>query len=768
MAVHRVLFIALASLASGQESLLHQAARFDSEHKCTEAEQAYQQALTHGSTSQALLNNLGNHYLLCGDPAKARTYFERLVKANPQHANGNLQLARIAVDQHQGTRALDYLSRVNDTQPQILLLRAEALHWADQPAAARAMLDRVQRESAADLRLTYLYGITCARMAAYDRAVAALNAVLAQHPNDFDVLFNLGRAAARAGKNERALRALEVAVKLQPRNVEALMELAAVNATLGDYTRSVYLLVQARQISPDRPEIALGLAHAAQSGEYYGDAALAYDSYLRLKPDDESARRDRALVCGFTQSRQAEGLKDLQEYVQRHPRDPLGHHALAQLTWRGHPEQAIESLQTALRLDPNLAAAHVNLAWLLNRLGRTAEAIPHFEKAVELNPRDARALDQLGAAYTSADRAADAERVLRKALTLSPENTDILMHLGRALMDTGHEEEGRAYLERFRKTTPARARGPWQEAGMIESASLSPAERTKREIERLRNDARTHQDDPELQMRFASLLLTDGRVDEAETEYRVLLASNAQSRIFQQAGVFLLRFERYGLAREFLERAAASNASANLDLATAVLYIDGPDKALTVLERTPENQRPGDWLLLKAKILDAAGQAANSEKVLEEGLRQSVSRPQIAREAALLLVRHGRNQAALEFLAKAETNDPELLLTRASILALIGQTDTASKLLNQIESSWPEWDRPYVVHGLLLEKTNRTEAKKRLGIAVALGSRDPAIRCGLARLNPGVRSDAACTCEAGLREMMLGSCTRTTELHGGQ
>jgi len=752
------LVFAVALPAGAQQSPLRQAAQLDAEQKCGEAERFYQQALAQGPPSQALLNNLGNHYLLCGDAEKARTYFERLLKLNPRHVNANLQLARVATDRHQGTRALEYLALVDDSQPATRMLRAEALHWAGKTAPARAMLDGVQKEAEADPRLEYLYGLTCARIGAYDRAVAAFNAVLVQHPDDFDVLFNLGRAAARAKLYDRALRALEVAAKLEPGNADALMELAGVNAALEDYARAIYVLAQAKQLAPQRPEISLAMAHAAQAGEYYGDAALAYDEYLRLKPDDDTARRDRALVCGFTETRQAEGLKELTGYIQKHPGDPLGYHDLAQLTWRDHPQQALDALTTAVRLDPRLAAAQVDLGWLLNRLGRTADAIPHFQRAIEINPRDARALDQLGAAYISLDRAADAAKVLRQAAAISPEDGEIQMHLGRALMESGHDEEARQILDKFQSTHPRRVRGPWRQPAMIESASLPAAERSKREIERLRKDAAVHPDDPELQLRLASLLLADGQIDAAEAEFRVLLTRNADSRTWQQAGSFLLGFERYPLARDFLERAAAGNPASNLDLAIAVFFLDGPAKALSILEQVPAQQRSGDYLLLKAKILDAAGQSGESEKVLEQGLQLSISRPQIAREAGLLLVRHDRKELALEFLTKTAGSDPDLLLTRAMVLALTERNNAAEQALNEIESQWPEWDRPYVVHGVLLEKAGRREAAQKLQTAIALGSQDPAARCALARLASGARSDPPCSCAGGLDDLLFSRC----------
>src|SRR5215831_9394978 len=321
MAQKRVAAICLAFLpfvwrAEAQESTLRQAARLDAEQKCAEAERLYQDALSQGTASVALLNNVGNHYVLCADAERARYYFERVLKLNPQHANANLQLARIATDGHQGVRALEYLARVTDSSTGTRMLRAEALHWAGQPNAALAALDTIAEEAGNDPRLEYLYALTCARIGAYSRAETAFNALLTARPDDFEILFKLGRAAARAKDYDRARRALEVATRLRPDDVDSLLELGQVTAVLGDYTRAIYVLAQARRLAPGRPEVLLALARAAQAGEFYGDAALAYDEYLRLKTGDDAVRRDRGLVYGFTDSRRVEGAMELARYIQ--------------------------------------------------------------------------------------------------------------------------------------------------------------------------------------------------------------------------------------------------------------------------------------------------------------------------------------------------------------------------------------------------------------------------------------------------------------------
>ena len=206
-------------------------------------------------------------------------------------------------------------------------------------------------------------------------------------------------------------------------------------------------------------------------------------------------------------------------------------------------------------------------------------------------------------------------------------------------------------------------------------------------------------------------------------------------------------------------RAATEIPAANLDLAIALLFLEGPPAALKTLEQVPEKERSGDYLLLKAEILDGAGQGAEAEKVLEQGCSFPISRPQIARRAALLLVRHDRNDLALDLVSRAAGNNPDLLLTQAIVLALMNRSSAADKVLKEIESQWPEWDRPYLVHGLLFERSQPGQARRKLQTAIALGSQDPALRCAVVRLTPSASPDAQCSCVRGLYELLFPGCT---------
>ncbi len=125
-----------------------------------------------------------------------------------------------------------------------------------------------------------------------------------------------------------------------------------------------------------------------------------------------------------------------------------------------------------------------------------------------------------------------------------------------------------------------------------------------------------------------------------------------------------------------------------------------------------------------------------------------------------MLVRHNRASAALDLLNRTAGTNPDLLLTKAMILGLIDQTSAADKALKGIESQWPEWDRPYLVHGLLLERVQPREAVRKLRTAAALGMTDLAIRCAMARLAAYQKSDPECSCATGLQQLLFPPCSR--------
>jgi tetratricopeptide (TPR) repeat protein len=244
--------------------------------------------------------------------------------------------------------------------------------------------------------------------------------------------------------------------------------------------------------------------------------------------------------------------------------------------------------------------------------------------------------------------------------------------------------------------------------------------------------ARARPDDPLLQLNLAGLLLADGQVSEALREYKTLSTLNGDAAIWAQAGRALLDAGEYQAARWFLEQAGS-----HLQLAEALLLAADPAAALKTLEKIPTADRSAEYQLLRARVLDAAGRSEESSQLLAETLKQGTLPPGQARQAGLLLAKSGRYRESLQLLTAALAAAPahrDLQLTEAIVLALSGDSASGVARVKRLEARWPEWDRPWLAHGLMLMDMRQPEAAAAMfRSASALGARQELSSCASLR-----------------------------------
>jgi protein O-GlcNAc transferase len=154
----------------------------------------------------------------------------------------------------------------------------------------------------------------------------------------------------------------------------------------------------------------------------------------------------------------------------------------------GQHAAAEAGLRAALRLLPETAQLHVELAQSLRALGRGAEATPHFERAAALEP----------------------EQPQWRLLSL--------LHRGTRFDEEGRTHEAMALFEEATRQFPDSA-DAWSVLGMVQSHLRSPAEAQV-------SLARALQIDPgriEVMERFARILLDEKKYEDAAIVYEQLL-----------------------------------------------------------------------------------------------------------------------------------------------------------------------------------------------------------------------------------------------------
>lgn len=104
----------------------------------------------------------------------------------------------------------------------------------------------------------------------------------------------------------------------------------------------------------------------------------------------------------------------------------------AELLQQGRPEEAITEFQRAVEVDPEYAAAHLNLGYAYDRQGQIEEAVAEYRKAIELEPGNVFAHNNLGVLYNKKGLYDEAIAEFEKALRLDPVNATVLRNLENA------------------------------------------------------------------------------------------------------------------------------------------------------------------------------------------------------------------------------------------------------------------------------------------------------------------------------------------------
>jgi FkbM family methyltransferase len=110
--------------------------------------------------------------------------------------------------------------------------------------------------------------------------------------------------------------------------------------------------------------------------------------------------------------------------------------------------EALQSFETAARLDPKLVAAQGNLGTTYSTLGRADEAVACQRRAIALEPENPKHFVNLGAALKAQGLLGEAADAYRKAAALKPDYDYAVNNLGNLLREQGRLQEA---IECFRE-----------------------------------------------------------------------------------------------------------------------------------------------------------------------------------------------------------------------------------------------------------------------------------------------------------------------------
>ena len=353
------------------------------------------------------------------------------------------------------------------------------------------------------------YGLAsvCAKLGDLDGAIALLQQVVRALPQLAEAHYNLGvnlwnryKSAAGLKHNDElttALKELEAAANLDPREPRFHVALGQLLAERQELSPAIEQLRIAAAQREDDPEYAYNLALVLRLN---GDLTAA-EAQLRsvLRRDPQHARAHRALGLLLRQQASFDAAAvELRLATASLPDDAEAHHLLGTVLLKlNRVDEAMAQLREAIRLDPALVEARVNLAQALARSGEaalieaartqqaevrrlndenarigrtlvllqtasertaggdTAAAIAQLREAIEITPAFPEAHYQLGLALERASApSSDIERTFRTVLQLNPDHAPARHHLGALLARRGDVEGAKSELQRAIELAP--------------------------------------------------------------------------------------------------------------------------------------------------------------------------------------------------------------------------------------------------------------------------------------------------------------------------
>jgi tetratricopeptide (TPR) repeat protein len=304
-----------------------------------------------------------------------------------------------------------------------------------------------------------------------DEAALCYRRAIRLAPSDFRWAYYLGRVEASQGHCDEAKGTLRSALRGKPDYVPAQLQLANCMLASANWKEAVELYSVIAKEHPENAEAFYGLGRVRAADHNYAGAAEAYGRACAQFPEFGAAHYALALTYRAL-GRTGEVQEHFRLYERNRDRvppanDPLLEEVRAlnrsatnqvqigvEFEKQGKLEESVAAHEKALKIDPELVQAHVNLIALYGRLGQFEKSEEHYKAAVKLDPGSAESYYDYGVLLVGAEKYAQAEEAFRKTLEIDPLHGGAHTNLGILLERTGRSPAATAEYRKALESTP--------------------------------------------------------------------------------------------------------------------------------------------------------------------------------------------------------------------------------------------------------------------------------------------------------------------------
>jgi len=419
-----------------------------------QADRYFQRALQIQPTFLPVLKNLGINEFTLREISSAQKDLELALKESPGDPVVNLYLGQIAYGQGRFKVAADRLRRAPtfvSHEPNLSAAYGISLVNSGESQAGLAILSDLKPNEVSETN-AFSVGLVLAQADQPNRAIPYFENLRERYPASYNIGFNLLACYVRAKKSADALAIGGNLIQSGHDTDEVENALAQAYEGSNDTPKAVAALRRAIELAPKNEENYLDFANLCIDHRDLDNGLRVVEVGLNELPTSSRLVFERGVLYAM-QDRFELAEQDFERSARLAPLASFGYVGIG-VTYleTGHAESAIAVLRERLKKQPDDASLLYLLGEALMRTGVTpgdkgyAEAQSAFERAVKLNPNLCLAHVDLGEIYIDQERFKDAIQQLEKARSIDPKEKSAYSHLAVAYRKAGDTDNAKRVL----------------------------------------------------------------------------------------------------------------------------------------------------------------------------------------------------------------------------------------------------------------------------------------------------------------------------------
>jgi len=297
-------------------------------------------------------------------------------------------------------------------------------------------------------------GFLEARQERYTQAAPLYRKALALNPTMPGLRLNLGLSLFKSGAMKEAFQTLTPLLKESPASSSEAQRLNVLigmsHYGLGEYAAAIPYLKEAITHDSESQWLRLALAQSCLASKQFPCVLDVYREILALNP--ESAEADMLAGEALDEMRDHAGaIREFQAAAKADPKMPNVHFALGYVLWtQNQIEEAAKEFNAELANTPDHPQALIYLADVEIKLSDTVGALTLLERAIRIDPKIALAHLDLGIVYAGLGRRTEALREMTIAEEQNPNDQNVHWRLGRFYQEDGNKTEARVEFDKTR------------------------------------------------------------------------------------------------------------------------------------------------------------------------------------------------------------------------------------------------------------------------------------------------------------------------------